>query len=52
MCNRHGATSALEIVSLRDGSNQTGRPNHMQEIIIGLVIILAVGLDKLRQSRA
>ena len=29
-----------------------GWPNYMQEIIIGLVIILAVGLDKLRQARA
>ena len=43
---------ALIIVSLRNGSNQMGWPNYMQEIIIGLVIILAVGLDKLRQSRA
>ena len=48
----HGATSALIIVSLRHGSNQMGWPNYMQEIIIDLVITLAVGLDKLRQSWA
>ena len=43
---------ALIIVALRNGSNQMGWPNYMQEIIIGVVIILAVGLDKLRQARA
>jgi ribose transport system permease protein len=37
---------------LRNGSNQSGWPTYMQEIIIGLVIILAVGLDKFRQRRA
>jgi ribose transport system permease protein len=29
-----------------------GWPNYMQEIIIGIVIILAVGLDRLRQANA
>jgi ribose transport system permease protein len=34
---------------LRNGSNQMGWPTYMQEIIIGVVIIIAVGLDRLRQ---
>ncbi len=34
-----------------NGSNQTGLPTYMQEILIGIVIILAVGLDKLRKYR-
>lgn len=42
---------ALIMAVLRNGSNQMGWPTYMQEIIIGGVIILAVGLDKLRQSR-
>jgi ribose transport system permease protein len=36
---------------LRNGSNQMGWQNFTQEIIIGIVIIIAVGLDRLRQSR-
>jgi ribose transport system permease protein len=36
---------------LRNGSNQMGWPTYVQEIIIGTVIIIAVGLDKLQQSR-
>ncbi len=43
---------ALIMAVLRNGSNQMGWPNYMQEIIIGAVIVLAVGLDKFRQSRA
>ncbi|MBI3878750.1 MAG: ABC transporter permease [Verrucomicrobia bacterium] len=43
---------ALIMAVLRNGSQQMGWPTYMQEIIIGLVIILAVGLDKWRQSRA
>jgi len=43
---------ALIMAVLRNGSNQMGWPTYMQEIIIGIVIILAVGLDKLRQSRS
>ncbi len=43
---------ALIMAVLRNGSNQMGWPNYMQEIIIGIVIILAVGLDRLRQRRA
>ncbi|HZQ48221.1 MAG TPA: ABC transporter permease [Verrucomicrobiae bacterium] len=43
---------ALIMAVLRNGSNQMGLPTYMQEILIGFVIILAVGLDKLRQRRA
>jgi len=43
---------ALIMAVLRNGSNQMGWQTYMQEIIIGIVIILAVGLDRLRQSRA
>jgi ribose transport system permease protein len=42
---------ALIMAVLRNGSNQMGWPTYMQEIIIGCVIILAVGLDKLRQGK-
>jgi ribose transport system permease protein len=40
---------ALTMAVLRNGSNQMGWPTFMQEIIIGIVIIIAVGVDKLRQ---
>lgn len=43
---------ALIMAVLRNGSSQMGWPTYMQEIIIGSVIILAVGLDKLRQRKA
>jgi ribose transport system permease protein len=43
---------ALIMAVLRNGSNQSGWPSYMQEIIIGLVIILAVGLDQFRRRRA
>jgi ribose transport system permease protein len=43
---------ALIMAVLRSGSSQMNWPNYVQEIIIGIVIILAVGLDKLRQQRA
>ena len=42
---------ALIMAVLRNGSNQMGWPTYMQEIIIGAVIVLAVGLDRLRQSK-
>ncbi|MDX1953169.1 MAG: ABC transporter permease [Verrucomicrobiota bacterium] len=42
---------ALTMAVLRSGSTQSDWPNYMQEIIIGIVIILAVGLDKWRQGR-
>jgi ribose transport system permease protein len=43
---------ALIMAVLRNGSNQMGWPNYMQEIIIGAVIVLAVGLDRLRRRDA
>lgn len=43
---------ALIIQTLRNGSSQMAWPTFTQEIIIGVVIILAVGLDRLRQIRA
>ena len=42
---------ALIMAVLRNGSNQMGWPTYMQEIIIGIVIVLAVALDKFRQSK-
>jgi ribose transport system permease protein len=42
---------ALMMAVLRNGSNQSGWPTYLQEIIIGVVIIVAVGLDKLRHGR-
>jgi len=43
---------ALIMATLRNGSNQMGWPTYMQEIIIGGVIVLAVGLDKLRRKNS
>jgi ribose transport system permease protein len=43
---------ALIMAVLRNGSNQMGWPTYMQEIIIGAVIMIAVGLDQWRASRA
>ena len=43
---------ALIMAVLRNGSNQMGWQNFTQEIIIGIVIIIAVGLDTFRQSRS
>ena len=40
---------ALIMAVLRNGSNQMGWQNYAQEIMIGLVIIVAVGLDMHRQ---
>jgi ribose transport system permease protein len=42
---------AFIMATLRNGSNQMGLETYMQEIVIGAVIILAVGLDQLRQRR-
>ena len=42
---------ALIMALLRNGTNQLGWQTYTQEIIIGCVIVLAVGLDKWRQSR-
>lgn len=43
---------ALIMAVLRSGSSQMNWDNYVQEIIIGIVIILAVGLDKLRQRES
>ncbi len=42
---------ALTMAVLRTGSQYMDWPNYMQEIIIGVLIILAVGLDRFRQNR-
>lgn len=42
---------ALIMSILRNGSQQMGWPTYFQEIIIGLVIIVAVFLDRLRHGR-
>ena len=42
---------ALTMAVLRVGSQYMDWPTYMQEIIIGVLIILAVGLDRLRQRR-
>jgi ribose transport system permease protein len=43
---------ALMMAVLRNGTNQLGWDSYIQEIIIGAVIVMAVGLDKWRQGRA
>tara|TARA_A100001037_G_C15118377_1_gene622541 strand:+ start:1014 stop:1937 length:924 start_codon:yes stop_codon:yes gene_type:complete len=42
---------ALIMAVLKSGSSQMNWPTYMQEIIIGVVIILAVALDRFRQSK-
>src|SRR5204863_332321 len=39
---------ALIMAFLRNGCQQMGWPNYIQEIIIGAIIVLAVALDRLR----
>ncbi|MGZ5528840.1 MAG: ABC transporter permease [Limisphaerales bacterium] len=41
---------ALIMAVLRNGSSQMGWPTYVQQIIIGGVIIVAVGLDRLRRT--
>lgn len=43
---------ALIMAVLRNGSQQMGWPTYFQEIIIGLVIIAAVFIDRLRTAKA
>jgi ribose transport system permease protein len=43
---------ALIMAFLRNGCQQMGWPNYIQEIIIGIVIVLAVALDRARASWA
>ena len=42
---------ALIMSVLRNGSQQMGWPTYVQEIIIGVVIIMAVAIDRLRQRK-
>jgi ribose transport system permease protein len=39
---------ALVMAFLRNGCQQMGWPNYIQEIIIGAIIVLAVALDRFR----
>jgi ribose transport system permease protein len=43
---------ALIMASLRNGCQQMGWPNYIQEMIIGGIIIVAVAIDRLRDKRA
>ena len=43
---------ALIMAFLRNGCQQMGWPNYIQEIIIGGIIVIAVAIDRFRQSRA
>jgi ribose transport system permease protein len=43
---------ALIMAFLRNGCQQMGWPNYIQEIIIGAIIVLAVALDRLRAKWA
>jgi ribose transport system permease protein len=42
---------ALTMAFLRNGSQQMGWPNYIQEIMIGIIIVLAVAIDRIRRSR-
>ncbi len=42
---------ALVMAFLRNGSQQMGWPSHVQEILIGGIIVVAVALDRWRQER-
>ena len=43
---------ALIMAFLRNGSQQMGWPNYIQEIIIGVIIVIAVALDRLRNAKS
>jgi ribose transport system permease protein len=43
---------ALIMAFLRNGCQQVGWPNYIQEIIIGALIVIAVAVDRWRSSRA
>jgi ribose transport system permease protein len=43
---------ALIMAFLRNGCQQMGWPNHIQEIIIGVIIVVAVAIDRLRSPRS
>ena len=42
---------ALVMAFLRNGSQQMGWPNYVQEIIIGVIIVLAVAADRARRRK-
>ena len=42
---------ALVMAFLRNGSQQMGWPTYVQETMIGVIIVLAVALDRWRGSR-
>jgi ribose transport system permease protein len=42
---------ALVMAFLRNGCQQMGWPNYIQEIIIGVIIVIAVAIDRLRSSQ-
>jgi ribose transport system permease protein len=42
---------ALVMAFLRNGSQQMGWPNYVQEIIIGIIIVLAVAADRARRAK-
>ena len=42
---------ALTMAFLRNGAQQMGWPNYVQEIIIGAIIVAAVAIDRLRHGR-
>lgn len=42
---------ALVMAFLRNGCQQMGWPNYIQEIIIGAIIVIAVAIDRFRSSR-
>jgi ribose transport system permease protein len=42
---------ALIMAFLRNGCQQMGWPNYVQEIIIGTIIVIAVAIDQLRNSK-
>ena len=43
---------ALIMTVIRSGCSQMGLPNWVQEIVTGMIIVLAVALDRLRRRRA
>jgi ribose transport system permease protein len=48
---RGSMVGALIMAFLRNGCQQMGWPNYIQEIIIGGIIVLAVAADRLRHAR-
>jgi ribose transport system permease protein len=42
---------ALVMAFLRNGSQQMGWPSHVQEMLIGAIIVVAVAIDRWRHER-